>query len=240
VPLLKELNPQLEDTFLRNAFHFQQEAGIVKEFLSNKAVEYATQTHDSLFINRNRLRHEHYIESILHHILSGYGFNGTQQKNITEIVKAGDGIGKKFSTPSHILVVDRNDLVLKPVPQQAADLVIQSKAELMHLAFLKIKALKKFSLPTEKEFVVSASRLVFPLTIRTRRTGDRFRPFGLKGSKLLSDYLKEQKLNTFDKENCSILVNGNKEIMWIMGFRSDDRYRVKGNETDLLKFCIID
>jgi tRNA(Ile)-lysidine synthase len=62
----------------------------------------------------------------------------------------------------------------------------------------------------------------------------------MKGSKLLSDYMKEQKLNTFDKENCSLLVNGNNEIMWLLGFRSDDRYRVKGTEKDLLKLTIID
>jgi len=240
VPLLREINPQLEETFLRNTFHFQQESGIVKEFLSNKAVDYTTQTHDTLFINRNRLRHERHLESILHHILSGYGFNGTQQRNIADLIRLGEGSGKIFKTATHILASDRNDLILKAIPKVEPELVIPDFEALKKLPFLKVRKLTKFSLPKEKEFVVSASRLVFPLVMRPRKTGDRFRPFGMKGSKLLSDYMKEQKMNTFDKENCSILVNGNQEILWLMGFRSDDRYRVKGKENDLLKLTIID
>lgn len=240
VPLLRELNPNLEDTFLRNTFHFQQEAGIVKEFLSNKAVDYTTQTHDTLFINRNRLRHERHLESILHHILTGYGFNGTQQRNIAELIRLGEGSGKIFRTSTHILASDRNDLILKEIPKAEPELVIPDFESLKKLPFFKVRKLAKFSLPKEKEFVVSADKLIFPLVIRSRKTGDRFRPFGMKGSKLLSDYMKEQKMNTFDKENCSILINGNNQIMWLMGFRSDDRYRVKGNEKDLLKLTIID
>lgn len=240
VPLLRELNPQLEDTFLRNTAHFQQEASIVKEFLSDKAVDYTTQTHDSLFINRNRLRHEKHLESILNYILSGYGFNGTQQRNIADIVRIGEGIGKKFEAAAYVLAVDRNDLIIKAVSKPEDQLVIKNLEELKKIAFLKVKVLKKFAMPREKEFLVSSAKLVFPLIIRSRKTGDRFRPFGMKGSKLLSDYMKEQKLNTFEKENCSILVNGNKEIMWILGYRSDDRYRVKGTEKDLLMLSILD
>lgn len=240
VPLLRTINPQLEATFLKNTFHFQQEADIVREFLSEKATDYTTQTPDALFINRNRLRHERHIESILNFILGGYGFNGTQQKNIATLVRNAEGSGKIFRTASHLLASDRNDLILKAIPKAEPELIIPDFEALKNLATLKVRKLSKFSLPKEKEFVVCASRLVFPLIIRSRRTGDRFRPFGMKGSKLLSDYMKEQKLNTFDKENCALLVNGNNEIMWLLGFRSDDRYRVKGSEKDLLKLTIID
>ena len=239
LPLLRQLNPSLEETFLRNSFHFQQEAGIVKEFLSNKAVDYCTQTHDSLFINRNRLRHEHYLESILNYILGGYGFNGTQLRNIAEIVRSAEGVGKGFRTATHVLTVDRSDLIVKAVPGPNETLYIKDLAHLKKLSFIKTVGLKQFKLPHASEFIVSQRKLVFPLTIRGRKTGDRFQPFGLKGSKLLSDFMKEQKWNSFEKENASLLVNGNGEIMWVMGYRSDERYRVSGKEADLLKLKIV-
>jgi tRNA(Ile)-lysidine synthase len=239
IPLLRQLNPNLEDTFLRNSFHFQQEAGIVKEFLSNKAVDYCTQTHDSLFINRNRIRHERYLESILNYILMGYGFNGTQQRNIAEIVRSAEGVGKGFRTATHVLTVDRSDLIIKALPGPNENLYIRDLPQLKKIPFLKTTAVKQFKVPSAAELVIAQSKLVFPLLIRARKTGDRFRPFGLNGTKLLSDFMKEQKWNAFEKENCSLLVNGNDEIIWVMGYRSDERYKVTGKEADLLKLKII-
>lgn len=239
VPLLRQLNPSLETTFMRNSANFRQEAGIVNEFLLNKATDYCTQTHDSLFINRNRIRHEKYLESILNYILSGYGFNATQQRNIADIVRGNEGIGKGFRTSTHILTVDRSDLVVRAIPAPEQVLQIDSLAQLKKIPFIKLSVLKQFKTPLQNELVVAQSRLRFPLTIRGRKTGDRFRPFGLEGSKLLSDFFKEQKLNAFDKDNCQLLVNGNGDIIWVMGYRSDDRYRVNGKETDLIKLKII-
>lgn len=239
IPLLRQLNPNLEDTFLRNSFHFQQEAGIVKEFLANKAVDYCTQTHDSLFINRNRIRHERYLESILNYILTGYGFNGTQQRNIAQIVRSAEGVGKGFRSATHVLTVDRSDLIIKALPGPNENLYIRDLSQLKKIPFLKTTSLKQFKVPSAAELIVAQSKLVFPLLIRGRKTGDRFRPFGLNGTKLLSDFMKEQKWNTFEKDNCSLLVNGNNEIIWVMGYRSDDRYKVTGKEADLIKLKII-
>jgi tRNA(Ile)-lysidine synthase len=240
IPLLKKLNPHLEETFIRNSFHFNQEAGIVKEFLSNKAVEYATQTHDALFINKTRLKHERYIESILHHLICGFGFNGTQQKNILRAIQTSNDVGKIFVSRTHQLAIDRNDLVVKPVAAPEQELRINKLAELKKLAFLKVTVLKKFVKPTGNELVVSPSKLVYPLIFRARRTGDKFRPYGMKGSKLLSDYMKDQKMNVFDKENCTVMENGNGDIIWILGYRSDDRYKVSAKDSDLLKLTIIE
>jgi len=240
VPLLKKINPQLEETFIRNSFHLQQEAGIVKEFLSNKSVEYATQTHDALFINKTRLKHERYIESILHYLISGFGFNGHQQKNILRAIQTPNTVGKVFISATHQLVIDRSDLVIKEITTPEQELRVNSFSELKKLAFIKTAPLKKFVPPQQKELVLSASKLVFPLVFRGKRTGDRFRPFGMKGSKLLSDYMKEQKMNAFDKENCTLMVNGNGEIVWILGHRSDDRYKVSAKDADLLKLSLVE
>ncbi len=240
VPALKKLNPHLEETFIRNSVHFNQEAGIVKEFLCTKAVEYATQTHDALFINKTRLKHERYVESILHYLINGFGFNGTQQKNILQAIVGKNSIGKMFVSATHQLVIDRSDLVIKPVTAPEPELRVDSLDEMKKLAFLKVEKLKKFVLPKKNELIINESKLKFPVIFRTRQTGDRFKPFGMKGFKLLSDFMKDEKMNAFDKENCSLMINGNGHIIWIMGHRSDDRYKVSKEDKDLLRISLIE
>jgi tRNA(Ile)-lysidine synthase len=55
---------------------------------------------------------------------------------------------------------------------------------------------------------------------------------------LLSDFLKDEKQNAFQKENCKLLVNGNGDIIWVIGFRSDERYRVTPSKKKYLKLKV--
>ncbi|MCW3078273.1 MAG: tRNA lysidine(34) synthetase TilS, partial [Bacteroidetes bacterium] len=58
------------------------------------------------------------------------------------------------------------------------------------------------------------------------------------GFKLLSDFFKDEKINALDKQNSRLLVNGNGEIIWVIGYRSDERYRVNPNEKKLVKLSL--
>lgn len=78
-------------------------------------------------------------------------------------------------------------------------------------------------------------KLKFPLTLRKWQIGDKFTPFGMKGSKKLSDYFSDKKYSLFDKENAWILLS-NDEIVWIVGERSDNKFKVT---SDTKKIIII-
>lgn len=71
----------------------------------------------------------------------------------------------------------------------------------------------------------NADKLQFPLTIRKWKQGDRFIPFGMKGSKLLSDYFIDNKIDRFTKDNIWLLLSGG-EIIWIIGHRTSENFRV--------------
>ena len=72
---------------------------------------------------------------------------------------------------------------------------------------------------------LDSTRITTPLTLRHPRTGDRFHPFGMKGSKLVSDFLTDCKLNRFEKEKQWLLCEGD-EILWVVGKRSSEKYRI--------------
>ncbi len=67
-------------------------------------------------------------------------------------------------------------------------------------------------------------RATLPLRVRTRRAGDVFRPRGLGGSKKLKDFFISAKVPRAEREAWPILVDGQGEIVWVVGLRGDERF----------------
>jgi tRNA(Ile)-lysidine synthase len=76
-------------------------------------------------------------------------------------------------------------------------------------------------------------KLRFPLTLRRWKSGDFFVPFGQRGKQKLSDFFVNQKLSRFDKERVWLLCSG-EEIVWIVGYRIDNRYRISSKTKRVL------
>jgi tRNA(Ile)-lysidine synthase len=239
IPALKKINPSLEVTFAENSVRFAQEAGLLDELLSTKQKQLVAVKGDSLTIHLGKLNKEIYRETILHHILGPFGFNAAMLASILNSVDSGRATGKMFYTASHRLTINRSEMPVEPLsPKSKKAIVIHSMDELRHNQFFRVKTVKKFTLPAASELLLNPAQLIFPLVVRHKATGDKFKPFGMKGFKLLSDYMREEKMSAFEKEKCRLLVNGNGEIIWVIGHRSDERYRVDKNNTEFLHLTI--
>jgi tRNA(Ile)-lysidine synthase len=237
IPLLEELNPSLEKTFNENSFRMTQEAGMAADYLKLRYKELVTEGKDFVNISKAKLRKEKYIESILHFLLDDFGFNETQNKNIIDNILNDGESGKLFYSSSHKLTIGRSELVIIPNSgKKSPDIQIKDLTDLKKI--IKVSEEKKFIVPGRSELYLHSEQLRFPLTIRNYRAGDKFKPFGMKGYKLLSDFLKSEKQNAFQKENCKLLVNGNGDIIWVIGLRSDERYRVDPSKKNYLKLSI--
>jgi tRNA(Ile)-lysidine synthase len=241
LPALKKLHPQFEKTMLQNVANFKEEGAIVQEFLLEKTKKIVKQKADLIYLNKKLLLEEKHHKSILKFTLGNFGFNTTQLNDIIKNISNNGLIGKVLSTSTHTLTIDREQLIVRE--NKVVDnnlLVYSSLEELKKSTAFKVKKIKKFSAPATNELVIESSKLVFPLTLRAKIKGEKFKPFGMKGFKLMSDFLKEQKLNNFEKENCKLLINGNNEVIWVVGFRSDERYRANEKNTDFLKFTVVE
>lgn len=235
IPNLKKINPKPEATFLENSFRLSQEAGIVRDYLNQKATELVIEKKKVIYINKKKLKNEPYLETVLNFILKPYGFSSTQQKNIASNLINNSVSGKIFCSKTHILTIDRDELLIcVRGSDKSVSCEVNSLGELSKSGF-EISQHETFSIPEKHELLIVEKQLIFPLTIRQKQTGDKFKPFGMKGFKLISDFLKDEKLNAVEKEKCRLLVNGNNEIIWVIGHRSDERYRVAKNETRFLK-----
>ncbi len=142
--------------------------------------------------------------------------------------------GKYFESKTHQLLKDRNQLILKKKVEklisQTYDIdVNQSEiCKPVFMNFVKKEACKSKLFTDSFIAVLDFEQLRFPLTLRKWQPGDRFYPLGLNSPKKLSDFFIDEKINRFTKEQVWLLCSNN-EIVWVIGLRIDNRYRVTNN-----------
>ncbi|PZX49186.1 tRNA lysidine(34) synthetase TilS [Algoriphagus chordae] len=162
--------------------------------------------------------------SLLYFWLRPYGFNSDQSQDILECCQSGDS-GKLFESPSHLLNLDRNQLILAPIPQDFDSISI-SKNDIDFILpegkyeILKLEGKEDLD-KTRQNAMLDLERLTFPLEIRTWQEGDRFIPLGMKNAKKISDFLIDLKVPVVKKHAVKVLLSEG-QIAWVIGFRIAD------------------
>jgi tRNA(Ile)-lysidine synthase len=80
---------------------------------------------------------------------------------------------------------------------------------------------------------MDSGKLKWPLQFRYRRTGDRFRPFGMTGSKKLQDFFTDCMVPREKRQKVPLLCDSEK-ICWVVGMRIDDRVKVEAHTRQIL------
>ncbi|MBR6827512.1 MAG: tRNA lysidine(34) synthetase TilS, partial [Prevotella sp.] len=86
---------------------------------------------------------------------------------------------------------------------------------------------------------VDLSKVQFPLTLRPVREGDAFCPFGMTGHRLVSDYLTDLKLSVLEKRRQLVITDATGTILWLVGHRTDNRFRVTNDTNNILRLTLI-
>ena len=69
-------------------------------------------------------------------------------------------------------------------------------------------------------------KIEFPLKLRHWKKGDKFKPLGMKGSKLLSDFFNDLGFSEYQKRNVWIMEDANGLILWVVGYRINDKVKI--------------
>lgn len=183
-------------------------------------------------------------ETVLYEILSRMDFNPAQVAAIYE--QQGGESGKVYESPTHRLLRDREALVFekKAVRPARLEKVLPLEGIMRvtdDVTFLISRSSYSSGgpLPREKNVIcMDLDKVEFPLVVRMPQTGDRFMPFGMKGMKLVSDFLTDLKKNVFEKERQLLVCSGDK-IAWVVGERPDDRFRVTEHTRHILRIQLL-
>ncbi len=240
VPELKKLNPAIEETIYTSVQFFKQSADIVAEYAQLKFQSICKEEKEQLFINIDLLLKEKQKETLLFEWLYNKQFKTSQIQQLTEALISEDRVGKQFSSATHKLVIDRTYIIVKAITKEVIkEYIISSINDIKDLPIsLKFEESTNGTFSKNKhEICIPYSADLFPLKLRRWKQGDKFKPFGMDGFKKLSDFFKDQKLSLFEKESVWILEN-NQHIIWVVGYRMDDRCRVVGNVKKLFKITM--
>lgn len=183
-----------------------------------------------------------YPEAALDALLSPYGFDAEQ---IRQMTKAKD-TGTWESEQGYRVEYNRGDLTLYPSVGAAPAFRIDIARDDIMLRLPDGSKLFQTphppseALPDGKDAVsVPLSRLVYPLALRPREPGDAFQPFGMGGqTQKVKDLLINLRLGPVEKERVRILENGDGAIIWVVGYRMDERFRVQAGDGPVVKITI--
>jgi tRNA(Ile)-lysidine synthase len=182
------------------------------------------------------LQHPH--PYILYRLIREYGFS---YNACVRIVKAATGQpGKRFLTPTHELVADRTDLLITPRVVTWGEVYIESGQEEAQLGPLKLRMEAVAPVPSttsNHEVVLDAGKLVYPLRWRPWKHGDFFYPLGSGHRKKISDFLVDHKVPLALKSRVTVLESAG-EIVWLVGHRPDDRYKITDNSSAAVRFTL--
>jgi tRNA(Ile)-lysidine synthase len=230
-PLLEKINPSFRDTISQSIQNLKSTELIYKEQLQKLNLKH-TEKNEEVRIEINRLKALKPGPHYLYELISEYGFN---RSSCQDIFKSLEGIsGKQFYSPTHAIIRDREHLIIYPnqiiMEQESEYLVVFGTSELsvpMHLKFSEIKNSEDLQFKRgDQVAMVDMDRLTFPLVIRKWHEGDFFYPLGMKTKKKLSDFFIDNKMSLKEKSDTWLLCSC-KEIVWVIGHRIDERYKVR-------------
>ena len=241
LPLLRRINPSADRSIYTTMQNLREVERVYRESIERQQHEILVHEAGQVRIPIDRLRVLPSPRAFLFELFSPYGFAPEQ---IDEILAACDGeSGRVFLAPGHRVVKDRKSLIWvqeadEPSPGIVA--IIESPREYGELldGHLSYRCLdgEGYTLPQGKSYACfDLDRLTFPLILRRWQQGDRFRPFGMRGSRKLSDYFSDHKYSLVDKANALLLCSGN-TILWILGERVADGFRVTPETERVIEF----
>lgn len=234
VPILKELNPDFLATFQKTQSYLQEAQTMVEDASIMVYQQVAKENGDAIYYDLKQLKKLPNYKSYLYQWLNEFGFSDWSA--VYDLV---DGqSGKQVFSPEFRLLKSSHSLVLCPINSETAAAIYtidENQNEVKIPLNLSLCKVADIGLVTNKTIFVDADKLQFPLVLRQWNEGDSFQPFGMQGkSKKVSKLFKDEKLSLLEKENTWILGSNN-QIVWIIGIRQDERFRIENTTKNILK-----
>lgn len=239
LPMLKEINPAVCNNIAATARYVE---GAVKTLDS-----YFAESRNSKIISKDWVLSQGSSEYALYYALSPFGFTG---KVIGEILESIHNVGKTWKSASHRLLIDRETLLVEELSDshfksikipESGNYVFRSVDGKEQKIKVKVEERQEDFVPSKEKYVVTldADKIAFPLTLRQVQEGDVFHPFGMKGKKLVSDFLTDKKKTLFEKERQLILADASGKILWVVGERTSELCKIQDSTKAILGIEIL-
>ena len=243
VPVLKEINPSVLETFAKTTNYLKESQQIIEDRIQEVSKEIIQKDFSTSVemtkLNIDKINQLSNPKAYLYQFFKDYNF--TEWNDVYNLLSAQSG--KQVFSKTHVLLKDRNFLILTKkgfsTEQETIVEIVENTTEITNPIHLKFETVKNPSLHSKEIIFLDKNELEFPLKLRKWQNGDVFYPSGMQGKKKISKYFKDEKLSLIDKQNTWLLCNNNDSIIWIIGYRSDNRFITKKESNSVLKISQI-
>lgn len=228
IPLLKEINPSLTETFLSNASHIEETEKVLQDYIDAAKDAIVNEREEHLEFDIKKLIQLSAPVTFLFKLLNPYGFNSSVCKDIFHSIQGTET--KMFYNDSWCAVKEREKLIVRKNIQLAKESFVINGAGHHHFGKLHLNIESVYDADQVKQDVfnnkhkdnssafLDADKISFPFTLRHWKEGDSFSPLGIKGKKLLSDYFIDEKFSVAEKQQQFLLLTEN-TVLWVVGKR---------------------
>ena len=236
LPLLKVINPAFSETMQLNLKKLRDVEKIYLTELDVKKRYLLIPDEKSSKIHIPSLLKEKNYRVWLYEILQEYGFTSGTVDDISLALRKKES-GKKFYSEKYRVIKDREYLIIgERLESDSRRFYIEDgQKEISKPIAMEIEELDKADFKHEKSLKTAQldyDKVSFPLIIRKWEKGDYFMPLGMQNLKKVSDFFIDQKMSIPEKEKTWLLANG-KHIVWVIGQRIDERFKIT-DETEIV------
>lgn len=239
LPLLQTINPRAAENISKTAQRLSEAERVFNCSMESAKKRVCPQgvvdaSHDGS-IDIQALLQEPSPEYVLFELLSPLGFSPDSIEQIA--ARLDSPSGRVFYSDSHELVFDRDWLLVQkrqPLPSPLR--VPETGTYIYGEQKVRVELVEGVEVSREADMATLDAALVsFPLTVRPVHDGDRFVPFGMTGSRLVSDFLTDKKVSLFEKRRQLVVTDAHNTIIWLVGHRTDNRFRISDTTSTTLR-----
>lgn len=248
IPRIKEeINPQLEEALFHSSEIFTNSARVIQKQVDNVFVKNVRINEKQLHIDTS-IAEEHGKEilgEVFKRALKQYFKYEMSFDEFIELNKLYfNETGKSVTFGSGLTAIkERTKIVVQTEDEEDTFEPVEIKAG---SSVQTTKGVIGINIEKDRELLYSesgSSELISAdntddiFILRRWKNGDKFIPLGMKGFKNISDFLNEQKIPPSLKREQLVLTNDN-NIVWVVGYRIDDRYKVNNDTKKIYKLCL--
>lgn len=241
LPAVEKVFPQVKENLLHNAERFREINSIyqsaIQKIKSKLVFSKGTEQHIPVL----KLQLAEAMPTVLYEIIKDYGFTAHQTEEVIKLLHSESG--KYVQSATHRILRNRKWLIIAALNDTTArhylieenDTTISFNAdELLIQQTAKPAGINKDSFTAQ----LDSKNIQFPLLLRKWKTGDYFYPLGMAKKKKVSRFLIDLKLSLLQKQDVWV-VESNKKIIWIVGHRIDDRFKITGSTSGTLTLSLV-
>ena len=237
IPVLKELNANFLTSFEKTQNYLLETQAMAEDASIMIYQQVAQEANDEIHFNLKKLKQLPNYRSYLYAWLKEFGFSDWE--SVYSLAESQSG--KQVFSTGYRLLKNREFLILSPLPEKNEITSFSIKSAQQEVNFpikLSFSDASGMMQTSNSVIFVDKEKLKFPLFLRRWNEGDVFQPLGMKGqSKKVSKFFKDQKLSLIEKENSWLLCSEN-EIIWIVGIRQDERFKVTDTTREIVQIAL--